>query len=361
MSLAFDIQLKRPQFQLSLASRIDGNDFIGIAGNSGSGKTTLLRCLAGLEAEATGRIEIQGQHYSANGRDWPTHQRQLSYVFQDARLMPHLSVEQNLQFAWQRRCNDNGPNITEISELFALHDLLAQSATTLSAGQAQRVAMARAFLRSPRWVLMDEPLASLDTAARQQIMQQLITLQQHLDCPVLYVSHQNEEIARLCQQCLLIEQGQLHSQDSVFSMFTRLDSPLSHGDHALSILNGSITSTDQHYQLSEVSLGQDARLWLRQIAANHGTTLRLCIHARDVSITLSPTNDSSILNQLPATVNAISEEDNASLMLQLNVDRQQLLARITRKSADHLQLQVGMPVIAQVKSVALMQASDEIL
>ena len=354
MSLAFEVTLQRGNFQLAIASTLPGRGFSGLFGASGAGKTTLLRCLAGLETDARGSVTLGQTQYPLSARDWPVEHRELAYVFQDARLFPHLTVRQNLLYAWRRRCNDHGPDLTEVSSAFAINDLLERPATAISAGQAQRVAMARAFLRSPRWILMDEPLASLDQRSRALILGQLEALQQSLDCPVLYVSHHSEEIARLCDQALVIDNGQLLAQDSVFHLFARTDLPFSHGEAAHSVLQATVHGHDDDYRLSELRLNGQGSLWVSRLSLPAGHRLRVSIPARDVSVTLSQAGDSSILNCLATVIDRMEEEGPASVLLRLRLGEQYLLARVTRKSAARLQLRTGLQVYAQIKSVALM-------
>ena len=229
---------------------------------------------------------------------------------------------------------------------------------TLSAGQKQRVAIGRALLSAPRLMLLDEPLANLDHAASQQCLGYLQRLAREVDLPMLYVSHDIEEVSQLADHLLLLEQGRLADQGSLLELCSRLDTRLSHEAQAAAIAVGTITRHDEDFGLTELSI-EGQSLLVGSLPYAPGQQRRLRIPARDVSVCRQRPKDSSILNILPVTLTEIEETGQARLLLRLALGSQYLLARITRKSASELSLRVGDKLYAQIKSVALlMEATD---
>ncbi len=357
MTLAMSMKLTRETFQLALDCELPSHGFSALYGPSGSGKTTLLRWLAGLEPPLPGGehnlLNFKGQIWQDEKLFLPPQQRQLAFVFQDARLFPHLSVAANLDYAYQRRFAGHGPTPSEVTRQFDLQGLLAQSADRLSGGQQQRVALARALLSCPQLILMDEPLSSLDGSARESTLQYLEQLHLQLSAPVIYVSHNIEEVCRLSDQLLLIDKGRLLDQGPTLELCSQLDSRLSEEENAASILLGEIDKHEPQFNLSEVRVdGQ--RLYLSQISAEKGQRLRLRIPARDVSLALSAAPDSSILNILPCRVDAIRHCSPSRVLVRLQLGEQFLLSRLTSKSAERLGLHSGQELFAQIKTVALL-------
>ena len=342
------------QFRLQLACELPATGITAIYGPSGSGKSTLLDCIAGLRrAAADSEIRFRGEYWQRPRLFVPPWQRRTAYVFQDARLFPHLNVEQNLHYALRRRHRDRGVSLAQVVSWLQLDDLLAQHPASLSAGQAQRVAIARALLSAPELMLLDEPLANLDHAASQQIIGQLQQLNTDLELPMLYVSHDIEEVSQLADQLVLLEQGRLAAQGSLLDLCSRLDTRLSREDQAAAIVVGTTAHHDARFSLTELDVeGQPLLLAGPRLAP--GQLRRLRIPARDVSVCRQRPTDSSILNILPVTLSDVLEEGPSRVLLRLALGSQFLLARITRKSAAHLQLQVGDRLYAQIKSAALL-------
>lgn len=358
MTLAIDIDLERQNFQLSVHTQLPTEGFTAIYGHSGAGKTTLLRWLAGLEKNTQGSLRFKQQVWQDSHHFLPTQQRQIGYVFQDARLFPHLDVRANLQYTYRRRFNNDGPDLRQVCQWFELDKLLARDCSRLSGGEQQRVAMARALLSSPSLLLMDEPLGSLDAHSRERILQHLENLHHQLPVPVLYVTHNLEEVSRLADQLVLLEDGKVSAAGPLLELSSRLDLSLSHEDNAASIIEAKIKQQDQHYQLTELLIDDKLPLYLTQTAGEPGTTLRVRIPARDVSITLQAPEQTSILNILPCTIDSIETSNSARVLLRLQVAEQFLLVRLTHKSVDRLQLTCGQQVYAQIKTVALLREAQ---
>ncbi len=339
-------------FALDAEFDMPGRGVTALFGPSGSGKTSLLRLVAGL-ARAPGRLVVNGEVWQDEKRFVPTHRRALGYVFQEASLFPHLSVRGNLEYGWKRvPPGARTLNRDDVIGWLGLERLIDRSPHRLSGGQRQRVAIGRALLSCPRLLLMDEPMAALDANARAEILPYLERLHRELALPVLYVSHALEEVARLADHLLLIEGGRIGYQGPLAEGMTRLDLPLAHRDIAATVLDAVVVGQDAELQLTRVASGS-VELELAGLHGSPGKPLRVRVAARDVSLTLTMPQQTSILNLLPAQVVELAEDAPGQVLVKLALGETPLLARITRKSARQLNLEPGTPVIAQVKSVAV--------
>lgn len=352
MKVAF--QLKRGDFTLDAVFDLPDRGVTAIFGRSGCGKTSLLRCMAGLEPEATGQLQVAGEAWQRGDRSMPAHQRALGYVFQEASLFAHLNVDQNLRYGWrrvapQRRRVEWQPTI----ELLGLEALLNRYPDQLSGGQRQRVALGRALLTSPDLLLMDEPLASLDSDSKAEILPYLEHLHRHLALPLVYVSHSQDEVLRLADQLVLMEDGRVKAEGPVAGVLTRLDMPLAHQQGATALLEGIVASQDEADHLTEVVCdGQP--VWVSQLSQACGTRVRLSVGARDVAISRVLATDSSVLNCLAVQIEALKGDPQPGhVLIALRLGNQVLLSRITERSRRELALQTGDRVYALVKGVAV--------
>ncbi len=346
-------------FRLSLDTVLADRGITAIYGPSGSGKSTLLDCIAGLRRPLPGSIvRFREEPWQEGAAFVPPWQRRIAYVFQDARLFPHLDVAGNLDYARTRCSGTGGPAREQVIEWLDLQELLGRTPDTLSAGQGQRVAIARALLSAPRLLLLDEPLANLDHAASQQCIGYLQRLTGELELPMLYVSHAIEEVSQLADHILLLEQGRVVGQGPLLELCSRLDTRLSGEEQAAALVQGTIRRHDAGFDLTEIDVAGHA-MFVNRMAQAAGQRCRLRVPARDVSICRQEPVDSSILNILPVTLAEIGQADGASVMLRLSLGSQFLLARITRKSATRLQLRVGDRLYAQIKSAALLMESSD--
>lgn len=353
------LRLVRQDFTLAVDLNLPGRGVSALFGQSGSGKTTILRCLAGLEQADAAFIEVNGEVWqdSTRGHFLAPHRRSIGYVFQEASLFPHLDVRTNLAFGWRRVARaQRKVDLAHACALLGITHLLDRRPATLSGGEAQRVGIARALLTSPRLLLMDEPLAALDGPRKREILPYLERLHDELDIPVVYVSHAQDEVARLADHLVVLEQGRALASGPIAETLARLDLSLAQADDAGVTLEVLVRGHDARYQLLEMTLpGHEACLRIAHAPRPPGSRLRVQVQARDVSLSLGDAPASSILNRLPATVRACRAADNqAHLLVSLEVAGQPLLARITRYSADHLGLHVGQALWAQIKSVALL-------
>jgi molybdate transport system ATP-binding protein len=327
----------------------------GLFGPSGCGKTTLLRCIAGLE-RAAGTLQVNGETWQDATTFIKTHRRPLGYVFQEASLFPHLSVRSNLEYGYLRINPTNRKvKLEQVIEWLGLSHLLdRKDPAKLSGGERQRVAIGRALLTSPRIMLMDEPLSALDVASKQEILPYLELLHRELEIPVLYVSHALDEVARLADHLVLLDQGRVIASGAIHETLSRLDLPTAHFDDAGAIIQAAIATHDEPYHLTRIDFSGGS-LWVGKLNQNIGTQVRARVLARDVSIATKLPHDSSITNILEGVINEIRDEGPDKVILRIVIgESQALLSRITRRSRDQLGLTVGLTVFAQVKSVALM-------
>ncbi|MCD9570057.1 molybdenum ABC transporter ATP-binding protein [Pseudomonas protegens] len=359
MSIHVKLHLGYHDFDLDLDLQLPGRGVTALYGHSGSGKTTCLRCIAGLEKDGRGRIQINDEVWQDSQRKLfvPPHKRSLGYVFQEASLFAHLSVQANLEFGLRRIAKaQRRVDMAQATELLGIGHLLQRHPQHLSGGERQRIGIARALLTSPRLLLMDEPLAALDSKRKSEILPYLERLHDELDIPVLYVSHSQDEVARLADHIVLLSDGRALASGPVGETLARLDLPLALGDDAGVVVEGRVSHYDPDYQLLTLQLpGSQLTIRVTHEPLALGKALRFKVQARDVSLSLQDSEHSSILNRLPATVRDEIPADNAAhVLVRLDVAGSPLLARITRFSRDQLSLHPGQQLWAQIKAVAVL-------
>ena len=352
-TLSLDVALDRPGFALRAAVDLELTGITALFGPSGSGKTTLLRVISGLEQEASGTVAFVGETWQSGDRRVPTHPRHVGYVFQDGRLFPHLTVAQNLEFALRRSSAAARPTIDleDAVEALDLGPLLARRTPSLSGGEQQRVAIARALLRSPRLLLMDEPLSSLDVKRKREILPHIEGLPEIFGVPVLYVTHNLDEVARLANDVVLLAEGRIAAYGNVAEIFERADlGGLMGGLEAGVVLRARVAAHDDG--IATLLVGSQ-QLRVPMATAEIGTTRPIRIHARDVAVATVRPEKLSIRNVLKGRILLIELGSNMNVELLLEVDGEHLRARITRDALEELDLAVGRDVFALIKSVAL--------
>lgn len=348
-----------PGFRLDVDLHLPGRGVTALYGPSGSGKTSCLRCIAGLEQAGQGFVQVNGEVWqdSQNGIFVPPHKRALGYVFQEASLFAHLSVLANLQFGFKRIArSQRRVDMAQATELLGIGHLLERHPEHLSGGERQRVGIARALLTSPKLLLMDEPLAALDSQRKNEIVPYLQRLHDELDIPVLYVSHAQDEVARLADHLVLLSDGKALASGPIGETLARLDLPMAMGDDAGVIIEGQVCAYDAQYQLLSLQLpATEMSVRVTHAPMDIGQTLRCKVHARDISLALHDSEASSILNRLPVTVVGEQAADNAAhVLIRLDAGGTPLLARITRYSRDQLSVRPGQRLWAQIKAVAVL-------
>jgi len=344
-----------PGFELDVDLALPGRGVTALFGHSGSGKTTLLRCIAGLD-RAHGQLSLNGDTWQDNGFFLPTHKRPLGYVFQEARLLEHLNVRRNLEYG-MKRVTGNGLQqaLDHAIELLGIGHLLQRRPARLSGGERQRVAIARALAVNPRILLMDEPLAALDLARKQEILPFLERLHDELEIPLLYVTHSPDEVAHLADHLVVMADGKALASGPLNETLSRLDLPIRMGEETGVVLDAHIAERDSEWQLARAEF-PGGSLWARDPGFTLGQRIRLRVLARDVSLALEPHTDTSILNVLPTTVSGIGDSEHPAVKLaQLQTGESLLLCRLTDRSVHKLALQVDKPVWAQIKSVAIIE------
>lgn len=343
-ALAFDVELSLPPQGIT-----------ALFGPSGAGKTSCLRAIAGLERDAAGRVSF-GQDVwqdSVHRVFVPPHRRRIGYVFQEPSLFTHLNVAGNLDFGYRRAGRPAHLDREGLIDRFGLRALLERRVDTLSGGERQRVSMVRALLSDPALLLFDEPLSALDGPARTDLLGCLESLHATLRVPMVYVSHNVDEVARLADHLVLMEAGHVVAQGSLQDTLTRLDLPPALGEAVGAVIEGQVVDYDAHDQLIALEFA-GGRLWLPYRHETVGQRLRCRIGARDVVLTRAQHEETSALNQLPCRIVAVADADHPSqVLVQLDLGGSILLARITRRSWHALGLAPGNPAWAQVKAVAL--------
>lgn len=354
-------RLSRGNFTLAVDLSLPVRGVTALFGTSGSGKTTCLRVLAGLENAAQGTVTVDGQTWqdSARGVFAPPHRRSVGYVFQEASLFDHLSVEGNLRFGYERTpVAERRHGWDHGLDLLGIRHLLGHDPQTLSGGERQRVAIARALATSPRLLLMDEPLAALDAPRKAEILPWLEQLHERLDIPVVYVTHSADEVARLADHLVLLEQGRVLAQGPVMDLMTRPDLPLAHGDHAGALVEAVTCGLQSASGLCELRF-DGGTLLLPQTRATplpDRTPVRVRIQARDVSLSLVQPQQTSVLNVLPATVTDLSDDGPGQVLVGLRLGQgTRLLSRISQLSCERLGVAPGLAVYAQIKGVAMVR------
>ena len=349
------LSLDRPGFRLEVDLRLPTRGITVLFGPSGSGKTTLLRTVAGLE-RATGRVRIGDAVWqdSAQGRFVPTWQRQLGYVFQEASLFEHLNVGENLRYGLKRvRSAGAAQALDAALTLLGIAHLQERSALTLSGGERQRVAIARALATEPRLLLLDEPMASLDIARKQEILPWLERLRQELQIPVLYVTHSVDELTRLADHVVVLDQGRVLSSASPQATMVHPAVVHAIGVQAGTLAEGRVAARDEAFHLARIA-SEAGSLWVRDQGLQIGQPVRLRILARDVSLSLTENDRSTIQNRLAGVIEAIGSDSHPSqALVQVRCVQALVLARVTHRAMQQLSLAVGSTVWCQIKSVAL--------
>lgn len=355
MSLRVEVERKLGTFELH-ASFEAGAGITALFGRSGSGKTSLINSIAGLLRPDRGVVEVDGQVLfdSSRGIDIPVARRRIGYVFQDGRLFGHLSVRQNLLYGWRFTSEKaRYVGLDRVVELLGIGQLLERRPGALSGGEKQRVAIGRALLASPRVLLMDEPLASLDAQRKSEILQYIERLRDEMNIPILYVSHVIEEVVRLAHTVVLMSDGGVRAVGKSDEIMGRLDlRPQTGRYEAGAVIETRIAAYDEKYALTSLRFpGGD--LLVPNVGGRSGESVRVRIRARDVSLALHVPQGLSVLNVLRARVREISLDAGPIAEVSLDVGGATLLARVSRRSADQLALRPGLEVYALIKAVSL--------
>ena len=353
MTLLVQVQHRFPGFVLDAAFEA-GPGVTALFGRSGSGKTTLVNAVAGLLRPDGGRIMVDGAVMldTTRGICLPPHRRRIGYVFQDARLFPHLTVRQNLTYG--RWFAPGGPGLDRVVDLLGLGTLLARHPAALSGGEKQRVALGRALLSNPRLLLMDEPLAALDDQRKSDILPYIERLRDEVRLPILYVSHAMAEVARLATTLVLIDEGRVTAVGPTADLLADPATAPAIGLREVGAVLAARVASHDDDGLTRLQCGAGP-LWLPRLSAPVGSMVRVRVLAQDVMLATHRPTGISALNILPAVVAEVRLGDGPGALVQLSMGGETLLARVTRRSATALALAPGVPVYAVLKAVSVAQ------
>jgi len=343
-------------FELNSRFEAPATGVTALFGPSGCGKTSVLRCIAGLQRVAHGACSVAGEIWQDDRTFLPAHRRAVGYVFQEASLFPHLSVRRNLLFGAPEDRGDAPVVFDEIVDLLGLANLLDRAPQKLSGGERQRVAIGRALLSQPRLLLMDEPLSALDAETKSEILPFLERLHDRLALPVIYVTHDMREVERLADHLVLMERGRVIGAGPLGDIQADTRLPVARAPDAAVTLDGMIETFDPHYGILTLAV-RGGRFQTPATGGAPGEHRRLRVVAGDVSLARDPPGPSSILNILPARILALEPVGDHQMLAVLALgesgEGERLLARVTRRSAELMQITPGMNVFAQIKGVAL--------
>ena len=324
-------------------------------GRSGSGKTTVVNAVAGLLRPDAGRVTVDGAVLLDTDarRDLPPHRRRVGYVFQEGRLFPHLSVRQNLLYGrWFAGARRDGTEVDRVVDLLGLAPLLARRPGGLSGGEKQRVAIGRAILARPRLLLMDEPLSALDEHRRAEILPYLERVRDGAGLPILYVSHSVAEVARLATTVVALEDGRVRRAGPADEMLADPSPGLAGGIRGVGAVIGGRVLAQHDDGLTELRVS-DGTLFLPRVPVEPGAEVRVRIAAQDVTLSLDPPGRISALNVLAGEITDIRRGAGPGMLVQLRSGEDRFLARVTRRSAERLELRVGMRCYGMVKTVSV--------
>jgi molybdate transport system ATP-binding protein len=349
------LEVEAGEFRLEATIDLPLSGIAVIFGPSGAGKTTLLRAIAGIGARARGFLAFEGEVWQddARGVRVPPHRRGVGFVFQQGRLFPHLSVRRNLLYGWRRTPPaERKLDVDRVFDLLEVRPLLERRIGALSGGERQRVAIGRALLASPRLLLMDEPVASVDLALRGEILAFVERLPRELGIPIVYVTHSVDEMLRLAERVVLVERGRTRAQGPVEELSKEIDLLVGSSDaDPGTVFAGTVTEYDERFALARIRFaGGEIRIPSAPVMP--GVERRVRVRSRDVSLSLDPPGRATILNVLRGTIREVVDvsASDADVLIDVGVP---LRARVTRRSVAHLGLAPGVEAFALVKAVAL--------
>ncbi len=360
MSLSLDIRHRFPGFALDVALDTPGPGVLALFGPSGSGKTTTVNAVAGLIRPDEGRVSVNGETlFDSHARVWvPPRRRRVGYVFQEARLFPHLTVHDNLLYGWRRAGRPfDRAGIDHVVALLGLGALLDRRPRTLSGGERQRVSIGRALLTAPRVLLLDEPLTALDGPRKDEILHYLERLRDETRIPIVLVSHSIDEVTRLADWMAVFNEGRLAAFGSVFDITARIDLfPMTGRFEAGVVLAATVAGHDRAHALTRLSF-DGGELVVPGLDAPVGAVMRVRLRARDIMLALDPPERISANNVIAATIVEMRVDPGAFVEVLLQAGESRLIARITRYSMDRLGLEPGRQVHAILKTVTVERRS----
>jgi len=349
------IKAKNGDFVIDADLKIPMSTVTALIGPSGSGKTSILRAIAGLERHQQTRVTVDGGVWQDETSFLPVHKRQIGFIFQEPSLFPHLTVRRNIAFGIKRMVRKElSAKVRSAAKTMGAVELLDREPQTLSGGESQRVAIARALATYPKILLMDEPVSSLDADSKNEVLTYIEKAFVDEGRTLIYVTHSADEVARLADNVVLLEKGRVLAAGPIQEILTRLDLPLASGPDAETVIKATVSGHDDEFDLTRLDY-PGGTFTVPRVPAEEGETVRLRVHARDVSLTLEEQHGTSILNIFPAEVRDMAPAGESQVTIGLDCGGVPLLARVTRKSVSGLGLEKGKRVFAQAKSVAVLR------
>jgi molybdate transport system ATP-binding protein len=343
-------------FDLDVEFAAPAPGVVALFGRSGCGKSTIVNLIAGLHTPDAGTVRLGDQllYDSEQGIDVPTQARRIGYVFQDSRLFPHLDVLGNLRYGDRRApAAARYVSFDEVVDLLGLAGLLARRSRELSGGERQRVALGRALLCHPRALLLDEPLASLDRPRRAELLPYLERLRDRLSIPIIYVSHEFDEVLQLATHIVLLEAGRVTAQGEVGSVSLRPELRAIVGSDALgAIVESEIEALDPAAGLARLRVGINT-LNVQAAGLQIGQAVRVQLLARDLILAIEPPRGLSVRNCLAGVLARISADDPGTYLVEVDIGGPRVLAQVTASAAAELHLETGRNVWVLVKAVSL--------
>jgi molybdate transport system ATP-binding protein len=355
--LSVSLDKRRDGFALQVAFEAPTPGVVALFGRSGCGKSTTVDIIAGLLAADSGRVQLDGLTLldTQAGVNVAAEERRIGYVFQDARLFPHLSVTSNLRYGLKRAKHvEQRIGFDEVVSLLGLSSLLERRPFQLSGGERQRVALGRALLSQPRLLLLDEPLASLDLARREEVLPYFEALRDRLSIPMVFVSHQFEEVLRLATHVVLLDGGKVVAQGSPGQVSLVPELRKIVGPEAVgAVLDGAITAIDAEGKLAELRVGKGIlRVSARDVRST-GSVVRVQLLARDIILATEPPRGLSVRNAIEGVIEEISPDDADAVLVRVDIGGEIVLSRVTTAAVEALQLQRGVRVWVLVKAVSM--------
>ncbi len=350
--LQVDVRKKIGRLQLALKFHLE-DGFTALFGPSGCGKTTTLKLIAGLLRPDRGHIRLFGHPLfdGVRGISIPAFARQTGLIFQDGRLFPHLSVHENLLFGYrqtpesQRRVHPD-----QVIELLRLSPLLQRTPQTLSGGEAQRVAIGRALLASPRLLLMDEPLAAVDLPVKLGLLAELKSIQKKLDLPILYVSHDLNTVLNIAGSALLMREGKITAAGPPMDILSDfISTGLAARETIRNLIQAELIGHDDAAGITRARAGSTL-FYLPRIAEPTGQRILLDIPASEIIIAAQEPQGLSARNILPARIVEI-RRIGARVVVQADAGVK-LSVEITEGVIEALQLAPGKKIFLVIKATA---------
>ncbi|MGO9949213.1 MAG: molybdenum ABC transporter ATP-binding protein [Steroidobacteraceae bacterium] len=328
---------------------------VALFGRSGCGKSTLINVIAGLLDADSGRVALDDVVLLDTEQrvDVPPQRRRIGYVFQESRLFPHFDVAGNLRYAARRAGSPKFVGFDLVVDLLDLKLLMSRRVHQLSGGERQRVAIGRALLSQPRLLLLDEPLASLDASRREELLPYLEILRDQLAIPMVYVSHNFDEVLRLATHLVLMERGTTTAQGGIGEMSLNPGVRAIIGADAVgAIVEGTVLGLDPASGMTRVGVG-GGEIKVLAAAAAAGAKLRVQLLARDLIVATREPQQLSVGNILTGVVTAVTGDEGDADLIAIDIGGTIIMARVTRAATRELKLTAGLPVWALVKAVSL--------